>query len=184
VAYTVIDHEGVARIHVSSIESGETRVLLGTEGASHPVWSPAEDALLFAARQRLKRLDLSNGSVRDLIRIGFPGQTVWNQNDDIVARIEGKLVRVSGQGDNSTPIPNSSLDMYPAFLRDGEVLVFGNSETQFDSARLPRLGERTLLVDNVQARPFWRQRRVARPTFCSADSHLFAQDSTRYQGKS
>ena len=184
VAYAVTDHEGVTRIHVSSIESGETRVLLGTEGASHPVWSPAEDALLFAARQRLKRLDLSNGSVRDLIRIGLPGQTVWNQNDDIVARVEGKLVRVSEQGDNSTPIPNSSLDMYPAFLRDSRrFLVLANGLNSIQLGSLDS-GERTLVVDNVQSAP------ILAPTpsgktylLFQRDSHLFAQEFDEVSGK-
>ena len=183
VAYTVIDHEGVARIHVSSIESGDTRVLLGTEGASNPVWSPADDALLFAARQRLKRIDLSNGSVRDLIGIGLPGQTAWNQNDDIVVRAEGKLLRVSG--DNSTvPISNSSLDIYPAFLQDSRrflVLATGLNSIQLGSLDS---GERTLVIDNVQSAP------ILAPTpsgktylLFQRDSHLFAQEFDEVSGK-
>ena len=185
VAYTV-SHEGVTRIHVASIESGETQVLLGTEGASHPVWSPAEDALLFAARQRLKRIDLSNGSVRDLSRIGFPEQTVWNQNDDIVLRYEGELLRLSGRGDNSTPIPNSSGDRHLAFLQDSKrflVLAINDDPSSIQLGSIDS-GERTLVIDNVQSAP------ILAPTpsgktylLFQRDSHLFAQEFDEVSAK-
>jgi serine/threonine protein kinase/Tol biopolymer transport system component len=183
VAYTATDHEGVTHIYVFSIETGETRVLLGTEGgASHPVWSPADDALLFAARQRLKRLDLSNGSVRDLIGVGLPGQTVWNPNDDIVARVEGKLFRISG--DNSAPISNSSLDTYPAFLPDSRrFLALANGLNSIQLGSLDS-GERTLVIDNVLSAP------ILAPTpsgktylLFQRDSHLFAQEFDEVSGK-
>jgi len=188
VAYTVIDHDGVKRLHVSSIEGGDTRVLLGTEGAFHPVWSPAEDALAFTARQRLKRVDLSNGSVRDLIRIGLPWEPAWNQNDDIVLRSEGKLVRVSGNGDNSTPIPNSSGLRFPAFLQDGKrfLVLASNDGVNLNSIQLGSLdsAERTLVIDNVQSAP------ILAPTpggktylLFERDSHLFAQEFDEVSGK-
>jgi Tol biopolymer transport system component len=185
VAYTV-NHEGVTRIYVSSIESGETQLLPGTEGAVHPVWSPAGDALVFAARQRLRRFELSNGSVRELIRIGFPDQTVWTQNDDIVVRYEGELLRVSGRGDNSTPIPDSSGDRHPAFLQDSKRFLVLASNDGRSSIQLGSLdsGERTIVVDNVQSAP------ILAPTptgkiylLFQRDSHLFVQEFDEVAGK-
>jgi serine/threonine protein kinase/Tol biopolymer transport system component len=188
VAYTVRDHEDVVRIHVFSIESGDTRVLLGTEGAYHLMWSPAEDALAFTARQWLKRVDLSNGSVRDLIRNGLGWETAWNQNDDIVLRSEEKLLRVSGQGDNATPIPNSSGARFPAFLQDGNrfLVLASNDGVNLNSIQLGSLdsGERTLVIDDVQSAP------ILAPTpggktylLFRRDSHLFAQEFDEVSGK-
>jgi Tol biopolymer transport system component len=155
VAYTVVDPDGKTRIYVRAIDAVESMPIPGTEGVVHPFWSPRGGSLAFAAERRLKRIDLANGSVHDLIGIGFPEQLAWNQNDDILLRVGPELFRISAQGGAPTPIPNSSGTTYPAFLPDGRRFLFRVGSDNRSSIQLGALGSaaRTLVVENVVSAP-------------------------------
>jgi eukaryotic-like serine/threonine-protein kinase len=155
-AYTVVDLDGVTRIHVRAIDGVESRALPGTEGAFHMFWTPRGDSLAFVAGLRLKGIDMTGGSVSDLIGVNNNlRQGAWNQNDDILVRVGRELVRFSARGGVPTPIPNSSDATNPAFLSDGQrFLVRVNSDNR-SSIQLCALGssERRLVVDNVSSAP-------------------------------
>src|SRR5262249_31480214 len=160
-------------IHLRAIDGVETRALLGTEGARHPFWLSGGDSLAFAAMQRIKRIDLASGSVRDLIATGFAWQAAWNQNDDLFVRVEGQLFRISGQGGAAMPIPNSSDATFPAFLRDGKRFLVRVGRDNRSPIQLATLGsaERTLVVDNVVSAP------VLAPTPRGKTYLLFVRES-------
>jgi eukaryotic-like serine/threonine-protein kinase len=153
-AYTVVDPDGVTRIHVRAIDGVESRALPGTEWAAHPFWSPRGDSLAFVARLMLKRIDLAGESVRDLHGTSAPWQGSWNKNGDILMRAGQGLVRISEQG-ASIPIPNSSDLAFPAFLTDGHRFLVRVLSDKGNSIQLGALGstERTLVVDNVLSAP-------------------------------
>src|SRR5262249_48374870 len=49
---------GTTRLCVRSFDAGNARVLVGTEGASYPFWSPDGRAIGFFAQGKLKRVDV------------------------------------------------------------------------------------------------------------------------------
>jgi Tol biopolymer transport system component len=153
-AYTVVDPDGLTRIHMRAIDGLESRALPGTEGAVHPFWSPSGSSLAFVAGVWLKRIDLAGESIRDLISINGVWPGAWNQKDDILVRVRQELVRISTQG-APTPIPNSSDLVFPAFLTDGQRYLVGVGNDNRGSIQLGALDstKRTLVVDNVLSAP-------------------------------
>ena len=154
-AYVVLDSQGVRRLYVRAIDALEGKPLPGTEGAVHPFWSPAGDSIAFAARSRLLRIDLANGSIHDLTGIAGMYQGGWNQQDDIVIRTGSTLSRISAHGGVTASLPNSSGTAFPAFLSDGNRLLMRVIGDHGDSIQLGALGsaERTLVLDNVESAP-------------------------------
>jgi len=155
-AYTVIDRDGLTRIHWRPIDGVESKALPGTEGAAHPFWSPDGESLAFVARYRLRRFDLTTGTTRDLIGTIAQWQGAWNQNGDILLHVEGpELFRISAQGGAPAPIPNSSDTSFPAFLSDGRRFLISVVRDNHYSIQLGTLGspEHTLVVDNVVSAP-------------------------------
>ena len=108
--------------------------LAGTEGASHPFWSPDNQSIAFFAQGKLRRIPASGGSVQTLCDVlspawGFAGS--WSPDGVIIfAQTFGPLQRVSAGGGESTPITvvNESRGEFghynPQFLADGEHFAF------------------------------------------------------------
>jgi serine/threonine protein kinase len=185
-AYAVVDSDGLTRLYKRAIDGVEAKVLSGTEGAAHPVWSSSGESLLFSARLRLKRIDLAGGSAHDLIGIGFPYSVAWNQYDDIVLREGAQLIRISGKGGASTPIPNSAGTAFPAFLSDGKRFLVQVGSDERRSIQLGTLdsAEQMLVVENVASAP------VLAPTprgktylLFLRESDLMAQEFDEASGK-
>ena len=185
-AYAVTDSEGMTRIHVRAIDSGETMELRGTEAGLHPLWSPNGDSIAFVAGQTLKRMDFATGSVRDLIGIGFGWQAAWSRNDEILVRAGGELSRIFGQGGAVTRIPHSSDATFPSFLRDSKRFLVRVSNDSVNSIQIQSLvsGKRTWVLDDVQSAP------ILAPTprgktylFFLRDFDLFAQEFDEASGK-
>jgi eukaryotic-like serine/threonine-protein kinase len=157
-AYTVVDPDGVTRIHVRAIDGVESRALPGTEGAVHPFWSSGGDSLAFTTGLGLKRIDLTGGYVRDLLGKGWqsgPWQGAWNDHDDILVHLGDGLSRISAQGGAPTPIPDSRGTAFPAFLSDGRRFLVRVGTNIRSSIQLGALGsaKRTLVVDNLVNAP-------------------------------
>jgi serine/threonine protein kinase len=185
-AYTVVDPDGLTRIHLRAIDGVESKALSGTEGAAHPIWSTRGESLVFVAGQRLKRIDLAGGFVRDLIGIGFAFSVAWSQFDDILLRSGPELVRASAQGGDATPIPNSAGAIYPAFLSDGKRFLARAGSDNRSSILLGGLGsaERTLVVDHVASAPVLaRTPRGKTYLLLLSDSDLTAQEFDEASGK-
>jgi Tol biopolymer transport system component len=109
-------------------------LLEGTEGAAalNPFWSPDSRSVGFFSQGKLKKVDLSSGTVQVLCDAPAGAGGTWGPDGTIVfaPNISGGLFRVSSAG--GTPRPVTSLDAAkqershraPWFLPDGRHFLF------------------------------------------------------------
>ena len=108
-------------IWLRAMDSLDSTVLIGTEGATSAFWSPDGRSIAFVANGRLKKVDIAGGAPQTIAESGggrsFGGAS--NRDDVIVfGRATGQLFRVPASGGESIPV--TELD--PARQ---EVLAFG-----------------------------------------------------------
>jgi Tol biopolymer transport system component len=124
---------GKAQLWLRPIDGSDAKPLPGTEGGYQPFWSPDSAQLGFFADRKLKRVEISTGTVQVVVDgVRGPGGATWNRDGVIVfsPRLEGPLFRVPAVG--GTPAPLTALDaanqesnhMWPHFLPDGRHYVF------------------------------------------------------------
>jgi serine/threonine-protein kinase len=118
-------------IWVRAMDTGENRKLPGTAGAIHPFWSPDGRSLGFFAAERLKRIDLDGGAIRDLAAAPDGRGGSWNASGTILYApdVYGVLYRVPAEG--GAPEPATSMPegadlthRMPHFLPDGKRFLF------------------------------------------------------------
>ncbi len=116
-----------------AMDSLDSTVLIGTEGATAAFWSPDGRSIAFVANGRLKKVDIAGGAPQTIAESGggrsFGG--AWNRDDVIVfGRATGQLFRVPASGGESIPV--TELDparqevshRHPQFLPDGVHFLF------------------------------------------------------------
>ena len=118
-----------AGLRLRSLESAETRSLVGTENAAFPFWSPDSRSIGFFAGGRLKRIDVSNGLVTTLADAAGRGGT-WS-SDGVIVYAPGSntpLFRIAANG--GLPVAVTRLKgqqgthRQPHFLPDGHHFLF------------------------------------------------------------
>ena len=152
----VLDSDGKTRLYSYSFQSGEPEALRGTEGATHPFWSADGKSLAFSTGLAIKKIDLETGAVRTL-RSQTTGrwQGAWSVNDTILVRGGPGLLRLSVEGDDPQPVPNSDGLSFPTFLSDGRRFLARLDTGKVGSIQLASLDspKRTLVVNNVRSAP-------------------------------
>jgi eukaryotic-like serine/threonine-protein kinase len=139
-AFTASGSDRVTRVYLRALDSLETRVLAGTDGASGNglLWSPDSRFLVFHAG-KVKKIDITGGPSQPLCDLA--GTTLggsWSPHGDILlGQNVGPVVRVSADG---TPTPVTRLDASrgdsfhsdPLLLSDGRrFLYFRHAEPQY-----------------------------------------------------
>ncbi len=121
-------------IWLRPIDSIDGRVVPGTEGAAgFPFWSPDGRSMGFQASGKLKRLDLADGTVRELTDLpsdvrGFDG--TWNRDGTLIYFMGGSgLFQIAASGGKPTFVPGyeqrpDGIDRWPRFLPDGKSFLF------------------------------------------------------------
>jgi hypothetical protein len=130
-AFAASGPDGRPRLWVQSLGSLVAQALTGTENGAFPFWSPNGGQLGFFADTRLKKIDISSGTVSTLCDARGSGGT-WNRDGTIVfaSSFNTGLFRVSADGGSPTPV--TTLDgqrrerthRWPAFLPDGRRFIF------------------------------------------------------------
>jgi len=108
-----------------------TNTVQGTEGASHPFWSPDGRSIGFFADGKLKKLEVSSGRSAQVLCDAPSGRGgSWNRDGVILfsPRADGGIYRVSSAGGIPTAVtkPDASVSSHrwPSFLPDGRHFLY------------------------------------------------------------
>ena len=123
--------DGVNALWVRTMATGVARILAGTTNAIYPFWSPDGQSVGFFAEGRLKRIDLSTGTIRDLAPALAGRGGTWNRDGVIIYApdVFGPLFRVSATGGDAKqlttpPKGDQVTHRLPYFLPDGRHYLF------------------------------------------------------------
>jgi Tol biopolymer transport system component len=129
-------YTNAARLWLRPLSAEAASPLTGTEGATAPFWSPDNRSIGFFADGKLKRLDVSGGSVQTVQ--DFPGATnvgaSWNaDNLIVVGGNPGPIQRVSSGASTREALTRLAEQQvghrHPQFLPDGQHFLFFASGT-------------------------------------------------------
>jgi serine/threonine-protein kinase len=132
-AYVAITQDGSAQqIYVRAMDSGETRPVRGTEGATNPFFSPDGQWLGFFADGKLKKIPVSGGVAQTLVEVvNVDGATWGNQGTIIFAPLNSALKQVPDGGGNSQTVTHlgkgENFQGWPEFLPNGRAVIFADA---------------------------------------------------------
>ena len=163
------DKNGTA-LWLRSLGSPASRKLEGTEGAEQPqlpIWSPDGRYLLFAADNKIKKIELASGTIDPL----------WTDPSGL-ARPEGRFIIYGESGVNlqvgsvddetrkATTIANSGSPDQARFSPDGRWIAFnavesgtvaGTEQCQVFVSAYPPRGAPQRITDHGGVQPIWRE---------------------------
>jgi len=120
-------------IYVQQIGGRNASVLLGTEGATYPFWSPEGRSLGFFAQGKLKRIDVSSGRSAQIVADApFGRGGAWNRDGVILFTPDAwsGLYRVPSSGGPPVQVTKTDRSQYqvshrwPVFLPDGHHFLY------------------------------------------------------------
>ena len=128
VAFVTIS-QGVSRIRVRPLDSDDSRVLAGTEGATRPFWSPDSKYIAYFVKGDLKKVAIGGGAPVHLATGPFRDGD-WSSEGVILVggQRDRPLLRVPDFG--GSPTPETRLDSgdishdYPEFLPGGRHYLY------------------------------------------------------------
>ena len=131
-AFVTTDDSGKSVLWVRPLDSITAQPLPGTEEATLPFWSPDGRFIGFFAGGKLKKVEVSGGTVQTLCNSAVPRGGTWNQDGTILfaPTPNEPIFQVSAAG--GTPIPLTKLDpshqesshRWPYFLPDGRHFLY------------------------------------------------------------
>jgi Tol biopolymer transport system component len=122
----------VPRLWLHSFDSGESRLLAGTEGAEQPFWSPDGRHLGYFAGAQVRRLEIATGYSDGLATASDPRGATWSEAGEIVFSPTccTALSRVAAAGGEARPLTVLDAAMgegshrFPVALPGGEAILF------------------------------------------------------------
>jgi eukaryotic-like serine/threonine-protein kinase len=125
-------HSGHTHLWVRRLDQSDAQPIAGSEDAANPFWSPDSRDIAFFIPGKLKKVNVSGGSVSDICPAGAFGLGgAWSPRGVILFANFGDALRmVSDGGGTPEPIPGYELpsdslsQMWPAFLPDGKHFLF------------------------------------------------------------
>jgi serine/threonine protein kinase/Tol biopolymer transport system component len=126
-----IGNDGVPRIWIQWVKTGEAHEIKGTERGMYPFWSPDSRHLAFSAANQLKRVEVATTAPPCVIVPSLARGGTWSVDDTIVfdGGYGSQLLRVSADcgGNKIEPVrPKVRADDYvsPQFLPDERHFLF------------------------------------------------------------
>jgi DNA-binding winged helix-turn-helix (wHTH) protein len=123
--------QGKVMLWHRSLEAQGIGPLAGTDDADWPFWSPDSRFIGFFAGGKLKKLELSTGTIQDLCEVADGILGTWNADGVIVFGAGGRpLQRVSATGGTPTVVRETDRQggetqaAFPIFLPDGRHFTY------------------------------------------------------------
>jgi len=144
------------QLYLRPVDGLVPQPLAGTEGASHPFWSPDSRSIAFIARPaaqgqvgteaKLRRIDVASGQLTTVGTVGLSASCTWNRDGVILFTPRGTapVHRMSASGGASSPVTvldESRGDVqhaHPFFLPDGNHFLFSIVGSRTAGATAPR----------------------------------------------
>ncbi|MEO8026180.1 MAG: protein kinase, partial [Bryobacteraceae bacterium] len=135
---------GRARVWTRRIDTLETKMIPGTEGAYSPFWSPDSKSIGYFALGQLRRVDLDGGGARTIAPVPAGDGGSWSAKGVILfsRAATGGLFKVAADGGTPEPVttPDASrrefLHTWAEFLPDGVHFVFTALSADADNCRI------------------------------------------------
>ena len=139
VAFTASAPNQPQMIWLRSLDADASRSLPGTENGDSPFWSPDGKSIGFFTNDKLKRIDISTGSVLALADAPAARGGSWGSQNTIVFAPTNAvgLSMVSASGGpvtEVTPTSTGVTDRLPWFMPDGVTALFVRSKAEALSA--------------------------------------------------
>ncbi len=121
---------GKLMLRVRDLGSDAVQTLAGTETAENPFWSPDSRFLGFYSRAKLRRIELSTGSIDALCDAELGRGGTWGSNGEILftKKSVGAIYRVSASGGEPAPVtrlePGDIMHRWPYWLPGGRRFLF------------------------------------------------------------
>jgi len=144
----VATSDGVSKLWLRSLESGNAAPLAGTDGAVAPFWSPDSRAIGFFTTTdgQLKRIDIDTRSLKVLGNAPLGTGGTWNQDGTILYShlASGREVsRISATGSEPSPATrlgaSEPTHQFPQFLPDGRHFLYYTLDAKPAGVHVARL---------------------------------------------
>jgi serine/threonine protein kinase len=135
--YGLADESGTTRLWAHSFDTGESRLLPGTENAVDPFWSPDGRWIGFFSRGWLRKLEMTTGLIQGLAVASDPRGGGWSDSGDLYFT------------------PNSSSGLYKVSTGGGKVVQVLTLDLSRDGSYrfpVPLPGGRSLIFTAILAR--------------------------------
>jgi serine/threonine-protein kinase len=130
VAYVARQGTEDSLLYLRDVDSFETRVVAGSNGARQPFFSPDNKWVAFFAQSQLQKAEVKGGPAVRVVEVAYPFGGTWTEDDTIVyaASIGSGLLRIPVAG--GTPVAltkpdgaaNGYAHVWPQALPGGRVL--------------------------------------------------------------
>jgi Tol biopolymer transport system component len=138
VAFIAAGADGVQTLWVTSLESGQSAEVAGSDDAKSPFWAPDSRWIGFFARGKLMKVEPGGVGLQTVCDAHATARGgAWGPSGDILfsSAVFGPLVRVPAVGGTAQPVTQIPPDMpgeahrFPQFLSDGRRFLFSASWT-------------------------------------------------------
>jgi eukaryotic-like serine/threonine-protein kinase len=127
-----------ARLWVQALDSLSARELVGTEGASHPFWSPDGRSIGFFAGGNLKRIEADGTGSQVLAQASTGQRGSWSKTGVILFKPSGTTGIHQIPAAGGSPVPVTTVESnrgesdhaVPQFLPDGERFLYRVERTR------------------------------------------------------
>ncbi len=132
-AYPAPDSSGRTVLWLHSLDTFSTQPLPGTTNATAPFWAPDSRRLAFIADGKLKKIDISSGTITTICDATTAPPGTWNKDDVILFTGATVITRVPAAGGTPKPVLVADeklgprLQIAPSFLPDGRHFVYASA---------------------------------------------------------